>query len=324
MIENRGTWTDLIGGVGVEIAEMFDQGQEEYLPGIGNVLITGTGDGAQETYFGKTGAGEASRFDEGDDVPLTRRYPTYKTTVVWNKYGKGIQVTAESIEDRTYSADLDEMKDLSIGINYSQDRSGMQLFNGAFATTQDVNGYRMTWYGDGLPLCSTIHSTTVPGGSTASNANGSGIVFNGDNLETGHVAMLAQQTDDGIPLQMLGKLSLVIPPALKKEGLETTQSQLNPETANNAINVYTNGMETDMIMSLFLSAANGGSDTAWFLMVPGRTKVYHIVRKSPTLAKAENILNGVVTFTVQGRWANCAKDWRRIWGSKGDGLSYSS
>lgn len=324
MTENRGTWTDLIGGVGLEIAEVFDQGQEEYRPGIGSVLMTGSGTGAQETYFGKTGAGEAVKFDEGAPVPLGRRYPTYKTTVVWNNYGKGVQVTKNAIEDRTFSAELDEMKDLSIGIGYSQDRSGMQLFNGGYATTQSVNGYQMTWYGDGEPAFSTVHSTNVPGESTQSNASATGIPFNGDNLETGHVALLEQQTDDGMPLQLLGKVSAVLPPALRKEGLEITGSQLDPESANNAINVYRNGMDTDMVMSLFLSASNGGSDTAWSLVVPGRTRFMHITRQAPQLDQDIDVLTKTVTFTVDARWANCVKDWRRSWGSKGNSATYSS
>jgi len=38
MIESRATWSDLIAGVGLEIGEVFDQGQEEYRPGIFAVL----------------------------------------------------------------------------------------------------------------------------------------------------------------------------------------------------------------------------------------------------------------------------------------------
>ena len=79
-----------------------------------------------------------------------------------------------------------------------------------------------------------------------------------------------------------------------------------------------------MITSNFLDASNGGSATAWSLIVPTRTKFYHEVRQTPCLEKDVNIKNKVVTFTVDARWADFTKDWRRSWGSKGDGAAYSS
>src|SRR3990167_7903083 len=165
------------------------------------------------------------------------------------------------------------MRDLSMGANYSQDRSGVQLFNGGFATTVDVNGYRMSWYGDGEPLFSTVHSTVVPGASTQSNASSTGVPFGVDNLETGYVALLNQLTDDGLAVALMGKPTIVLPPELQREGLEITKSVLTPESAQNAINVFSQGTPADMAVSLFLNSTNGGSNTAWFLVVPGRHRL---------------------------------------------------
>lgn len=322
MFETRGNWTDLIAGVGLQMAEVFDQGQEEYLPGFASVIQTSTGVGAQRNFSGKTGIGEIAYFDDGDDVPGGKRYKTYTTKVMYNNYGKFLDVTANTIEDRDFDNELDEMKDLSTGANFSQDKSAMQLFNGGFATTVRVNGYNMTFYGDGKPTFSTVHPTVVPGASTNSNASSTGIKFGHDNLETGKVALKEQHTDDGLPLALLGKESLVLPIALEREGMEETQSTLTPETANNAINVFKGAQ--DMVTSLFLSATNGGSDTAWFLTVPTKAKLYHETRKSPQLESDTSIKNKVVTFTVDARWADYVKDWRRTWGSKGDLATYSS
>ena len=322
-METRGSWTDLIAGVGLQISEVFDQGQEEYLPGISAALISTTsGQVAQSNYTGKTGSGRLKNFDDGDDINQVKRYKTYTTKVVYNNYGQSIDVTKNTIEDREFQQELDEMKDLSIGANFSQDESGMQIFNGGFATTTTVNGYLLTFYGDGVPTFSTVHPTVVPGGSTNSNASSTGIVFGHDNLNTARVALVTQHTDDGIPLQLLGKPALVLPPPLEKQGQEETESVLNPETANHGINVF-NGT-IDMITSNFLDVSNGGSATAWSLIVPTRTKFYHEVRQTPCLEKDVNIKNKVVTFTVDARWADFTKDWRRSWGSKGDGAAYSS
>lgn len=321
-MESRGTWTDLIAGVGLEIAEVFDQGQEEYIPGIGNLLTLSTGTGAQKNLTGKTGIGRLSGFDDGADLPGGRRYKTYTTTVVYNSYGKFIDVTKNTIQDRDYANVLDEMKDLSIGAQFSQDESGMQLFNGGFATTAVVNGYTMSFYGDGKPTFSTIHPTTVPGGSTQSNASSTGIAFGHDSMEVAKVALVEQKTDDGIPMALMGKVMVVVPPALEREAMEETMSVLDPETANNAINVFKGPV--DMASSTFLAASNGGSDTAWFVIVPGRDKQYHETRQAPILEQDVNIKNKVATFTVDARWADYVKDWRRKWASKGDLAAYSS
>ena len=321
-IESRGTWTDLIAGVGLQIAEVFDQGQEEYQSGIGAVLNFTSGDGAQKNFTGKTGIGRISAFNDGDDLPGGRRYKTYTTIVNYNNYGKSVDVTKNNMEDRDFDAQLDEMKDLSVAANFSQDESGTQLFNGGFATTVLVNGYNMTYYGDGVPTFSTVHPTVVPGQSTQSNASSTGIAFGHDNLETASVALIQQRTDDGLAMALMGKPTIVVPPSLQREAREETESELDPETANNAINVYKGAM--DVVTSTFMASLNGGSDTAWFVVIPGRHRLTHEVRQAPRLEKDVNIKNKVATFTVDARWADYAKDWRRTWGSKGDLAAYSS
>lgn len=323
-METRGSWTDLVPGVGLDIAEVFDQGQEEYLPGIFSVLSTGVaGIAAQKNITGKTGIGRLKQFDgDGDDIADNRRYKTYLTKVVYNNYGMSLDVSKNQIEDREFFQELDEMRDLSIAANFSQDEAGMQLFNGGFATTAKVNGYTMNFYGDAVPTYSTIHPTVVPGGSTQSNASSTGIVFSHDNFETAKIALVEQKTDDGIPMALMGKMCVSVAPELEKEVNTEANSTMVPETANNAINVY-NGV-FDVAVSTFLAGVNGGSATAWFVTIPGRDKQYHEVRQPARLEQDVNIRNKVVTFTVDARWANYVKDWRRKWASKGDLANYSS
>ena len=323
-METRGNWTDLVGGVGLEIAGVFNQAMEEYTPGISSLLTTTSeGSNAQRSFTGKTGSNKLIKFDgDGEDIGTRRRYKTYTTKVLYTNYGQAIEVSKNQIEDRDFANELNEMKDMSIAANFSQDESGMQLFNGGFATTVSVRGYDMTWYGDGVPQYSTIHPTVVPGGSTQSNASSTGIKFGDSNLETGKVAMTLQQTDDGLPITLNGKITVAVPMNLEKEAIQVTDSEKVSENANNAINVYRGNV--DVVSSQLLDSTNGGSDTAWFLSVPGRTKLFHETRQSPSLEQATNIRNKVVTFTIDARWANYSLDWRRSWASKGDLAAYSS
>ena len=322
MHETRANWTDLIAGVGLQIAEVFDQGQEEYAPSASEVFQVTGGAGAQKNIAGKTGSGRLKKFDDGDDIPTGRRFKTYSTQVNYNNYGEAVMVTANAIDDRDWSAELDEMKDLSVAANFSMDEAAFQLLNGSFATTTLVNGYEMTWYGDAVPLFSTVHPTVVPGGTTQSNASSTGVKLTHDNIEIGKVALIEQKTDDGLPLAMLGNSTLVTCPQLEKEAIEITQSVLQPQNANHALNVYKGN--TNLVTSLFLGAANSGSDTRWFMTIVGRNKLVQEVRQAPALNSDTNILNKVITFTVDARWANYSKDWRRNWASKGDLATYSA
>lgn len=326
-MESRGNFGDLVAGVGLQMFEVFDQAMEVYTPGISSLLQTQSVSGAQENYTGVTGSGRLSKFDgDGEDIGTTRRYKTYTTKALWTNYGQSIDISKNQLEDNDFQAELDAMHHFGISANASQDESGMQIFNGGFATTTAVNGYDMTWYGDGVPTFSTVHPSTVPGQSTQSNASSTGIVFGDDNLETGRVAMTLQQTDDGMPMQLLGKATLVVPINLEKEAMQVTMSERVSENANNAINVYKNGAPVDMVSSQYLDSRTGytGSNTAWFLVVPGRTRFVHATRQAPEMRQSINERNLVSTFSVNARWGEVVKDWRRSWGSKGDLAAYSS
>lgn len=321
-MENRAKWTDLIPEVGLKINEVYDQGDAEYTPGVSSILLTKTGVGAQQNYTGKTGFGGLKKFAEGDAVPFGARYKTYTTSVAYTNYGEAVQVTKNQIEDRDFNAELDEMKDLSRDANYSVDESSMQIFNGGFATTTSVNGYDITWYNDSVPQFSTVHPTVVPGGSTQSNASATGIPLSHDNYEVGRLALSLQQTDNGKALTLAGKNTLVIPETLEKTAKETLNSELVPENANNAINVFRG--TTDIVMSKFLDSVNGGSNTAWYIVKMGDHKLYYESRQDKRLEMDTDILTKTVTFTVDGRWAIHSREWKGTWGSKGDSAAYAS
>lgn len=323
MIETRAKWADLIPDTGLKIAEVVDQGDMLYTPGIFNIINSKTAPAvAQQNYTGKTGFGRLKYFADGDDIPEMSRDKTYTTSVVYNNYGGSVGVTKLQIEDRDFAAELDEMKDMSRSYNQSIDESSCQLFNGGFSTTVTVNGYNMTWYGDAKPQFSTIHPTTTAGGSTQSNASSTGIKLSHDNLEVGRLALTLQQTDNGRPLTLTTSPTLVAPLALQKTATQTIESDLVPESANNAINFFKGAI--NLATSAFFDGGNNGSNTAWFLINRERHQLFYETRQERRLEQDVNILNKVVTFTIDARWANYSREWKGTWASKGDLATYSS
>lgn len=322
-IETRATWTDLIPDTGLRIAEVVNQGDELYTPGIFALLNTKSAPkAAQQNYRGLTPFSRLAEFNDGDDIPTVSRSPSYLTSVIYNNKGGAVQVTANQIEDRDFQSQLDEMMNLSRSYNETIDFSAMQLFNGGFATTQVVNGYTMTWYGDAKPQFSTVHPTQVPGGSTQSNASSTGIKLGVDNLETGRLALTLQQTDNGLPMSMIGKVALVVPMHLEKTATEIMTSELTPENSNNALNFFRGSM--DVVSSQYLDSNNLGSNTAWFLVNQSRHQLWYETRQEKTVGRDVNILNKVVTFTLDARWANYSREYKGTWASKGDLATYSS
>lgn len=328
MIETRSKWGEIIAGVGIQLLEVYDQNVELYQAGISNLLKMESSSVGQKNFSGKISENSIRRKDEGEATEELARYKTYVTSVDYTTYGGKLEITKENIDDREFSAQLDEAADLAKASQFSQDEAGVQLFNGGFTTRKDSitvpsgASYRYQYYNDGVPTFSTLHPTVVPGVSTQSNASGSSIVLSDANLETARLALRKQMTDAGGPLTMGGQETIVVPLALEKTARIITESELISNSANNDFNVYKGTV--GMVTSPLFDSYTGGSNTAWYLVVPGATKFIHDVREgvSPWMTVDED--TGTLKFGVRGRWANYTKDWRRAWGSLGTAAAYTA
>lgn len=323
MIESRAKWGELIKGVGLQILECIDQGTELYTPGISSLLTIESSDVAQKNFTGKVSENRVTRKDEGEDTDELGRYKTYVTSVDYTAYAGKVELTRENLMDRDFSSQLDEATDLGRGYNFSVDESGLQLFNGGFTTRKEsIRGYRFQYYNDGVPTFSVQHPSVVPGVSAQSNASSTSIVLSDTNLETARLALRKQLTDAGGPMTMGGRETLVLPIALEKTAQVITESELVSGNANNDMNVYKGSV--GMVSSVLLDAINGGSDTAWYLVVPGATKFVHDVREGMQPWTEVDEDKKTLTVGVYGRWGNYTKDWRRSWGSLGTTAAYSA
>jgi hypothetical protein len=325
MIEMRAKWGELVKGVGLQILETIDQGMELYTPGISALLKVESSDVGQKHFTGKVSENRITRKDEGEDTDELNRYKTYVTSVDYTAYAAKIEVSRENLMDRDFGTQLDEAMDIGRASNFSQDEAGIQLFNGGFDTRKDtILGYRYNYYNDTVPTFSVQHPTVVPGQSAQSNASATNAALSEANLETARLALRKQMTDAGGPLVMGGSESLVLPLALEKTGRQITESvQIPNSSGNNEINIYQGAI--GMATSVLMDALHGGSDTAWYLIVPGATKFIHDVREAMSPWTEVDEDKKTLTVGIYGRWGNYTKDWRRAWGSKGTGAgSYTA
>lgn len=323
MIESRSKWGEIIKGVGLQLMDVFDQNTQLYAPGISNLLITTSSDVAQKHLTGKVTENRLRRKDETESTDELGRFKTYVTSIDYTAYAEKIEISREQLMDRDFTNVMSEVGDLGRAASFSQDESGLQLFNAGWDTRVDsARGYRLQWYNDTVPQWSTIHPSVVPGQGTQSNASSTGIALSDANLETARIALMLQTTDAGGPLTLGGQTTLVVPAHLEKTARVITESELVSNSGNNDINIYKGSV--NVASSMLLDAVNGGSNTAWYLVVPGATKFVHDTREGMQPWTEVDEDKKTLTFGVYGRFANYTMDWRRAWASKGAGAAYSA
>lgn len=212
-----------------------------------------------------SGAGYFEERLELQDVPsATPRVTNQKTTQILN-YSKSIDISKNFFDDDQHSVVQRMMEDMGRLARVSRDRNAFAVYNNGF-TTELTN--------DGVALFSNSHAAI--GGGTIDNLE-TGILTEA-NLEAAINSLIDQKAQDGT----LGghmPATLLVPTALFKEASIITQSELRSGTGNNDMNYYSQkfpGLQVKY--SPFLSAAYGGSDTAWFLLAADHT-VTRIVRQ---------------------------------------------
>lgn len=322
--ETTSTWGAAIRGVGVTFREFFSQNAVAYTPSWEPVVKTISDNAQTATFSGKTGAGTLTIFSEGSTIPKKNRYKLYDTAFVHDQYGGQVEVTRKQLMNRDFNDAFDEFKDLTVAARVTMSKAPAQIFNGAMTNSGvfTLNGIRVTTYNDGSRLASTSHAR-VDGGASQSNASSQGVTLTDGNFETNRVALLEQLQDDGTPITITGPLYLIVPTALEKTGQIITGSTLRAETANNDINIYAGGA-VQVLSSIWLGAAAGGSDTQWAIVAPSIAKLVLVLRAGPELDQSVDKNTKSTLFDVILDASCGSYDWHGTRFSRGDDLTYSS
>ena len=336
VIETRATLGDrFIKGLNAKLFDIRNQADMAYSLAIESALgveennFTAlfkqkTSDKARETVDGKTGVGYATVTAEGSDYASDSRSSTYMTQFNPQKLTNSITITEEDRADRIVDAKLDEVRDLMVGMKMTQDKDAFNIFNDAF-TAQASLPSTLTYYGDGVPMCSIIHpiKATTSSNTTQSNASSTSILLGDANLETGRTALRNQTDDKDLPMNIgSGRNILLVPPALEKTAVILTNSKLRPSTGNNDVNIY-DGIIT-VISTKWIDANNGGSDTAWFLIDSMKSPLIFFNREGIQTRTGVTESNNNATVYIKSRYQVGNIDFRGVWGSQGTGAAYSS
>lgn len=276
---------------------------------IGAVFNEDGMDSAEDKETNSFGVGPLENVGEAGAVPYDDPGLGYDTIYAYQVLKKGIQITREMAQDNKYR----EMKNM---MTWLAQRASYDPVNYAFGVLRNAftaNPSNYANFNDGtLALCSASQTYENGDSGTQSNYTTSALTY--DSFETAQVALMEQKSGHGTLIEFTGKMKLVVPPALKREAVEITQSELDPDTAENAINVFRGN--TDVVVVPYIGSAGGGSDTAWFLMANGH-KLNFRWRNKPMFDDEKDFDTGVLKYAVTADYVAGFSDWRGVYGSDG-------
>lgn len=176
---------------------------------------------------------------------------------------------------------------------------------------------------DGEELASTSHDR-LDGGTVRSNASSTGIILSEANLDTGMIAMDEALDHKGELVAYSEGHILVVPRALKKKALEIVDSPLRSNGNNNDLNYYALG-DIDVFVCPWISAAAGGSDTAWHLIRKGDSPLWFLNRERLNSRVDVDDETDARKFKARRRFSYGWTDpVTKSWHSAGDTLAFSS
>lgn len=301
------------------IRKAIDDGFREYKPVYRSVGNVDTTDREFFDDLDMTGVGTFAPVPEGSTIPQEDPLQGYKTRYTVVDYGKIIPLTHKMMRGDLYSVNTIQrlFRKLGKGANRTVDKGFFSMFNNGFNTSY-------TSYGDAKPLFSVSHPRK-DGGTAQSNASSTSAPLSAASLFVAENALREILDHKGQVVDIgEGQLTLLIPPALEKKAVELTESVLDPESAANTIGFHKYVGRVNIIVCKWISAAAGGSDTAWYLLADADQMLNLVMREGFETEWWED--KDTRTIKVRGTLAFCFgwSTWMGVWGSQGTGAAYAS
>ncbi len=229
--------------------------QKDYIPVLFNVE---TSNKAQEFNIGMGSIGLMEEWSKtGNQVKYEDVHKGWKATYTHKKYSNGIQIQRELLEDDLYAEIKKKPKLLADSVYRTRQYYAASVFNNAFNNSHPGP--------DGVALCSTAHPMS-PNDTVTTWSNAGSYELTADNVETVRTMMMGWKDDKG-NLLVVNPDTLIVPPALRKAALVIADSDKEPDTADNNVNIWHGSL--DVIEWPMLTDPN-----AWFLVDRSRMKAF--------------------------------------------------
>jgi hypothetical protein len=267
------------------------------------VFSVDTSDKAYEEDVEMTGFGLAPVKSEGGSISYdshTQGPTTRYTNVV---YGLGYIVTEEEIEDNKYEkVSKARARALARSMRQTKEIVGSNVFNRAF--TAAYAG------GDGQELIANAHPTV---NGTQSNYLATPADLSEASLEDMFIMIMNATDTRGLRIRLMPR-KLIVPSNLAFEAERIVKSNLQNDTANNAINaIKSKGLLPEGVMTWqYLTDTD-----AWFVKTdaPDGLKLYN--RRALSFDKDADFDTSNAKAKATERYVFGWSDWRAVYGSEG-------
>lgn len=218
------------------------------------------------------------------------------------KLNKGIQIERELLDFGNFSEIKRRVKKLVTDSVYpTMQIDGAKPFNNAFTDTNTA---------DGVALCSASHPLSPEDSDTQNNAGT--YELTPSNIDTVRQAMINFENDKGIVLNVVPD-TIIVGPKLWKTAKEIVGSKQEPYTAENQINVFSNG-ELQMLYNPYIKG------NAWFLADAMKMKdnLYWYTARAPKPEYTSDFETEVGKYKVVGLWSFGFDTWEWVYGNNLD------
>lgn len=256
----------------------------------------GTGWGAQTAE--QTGVQAAVIIPEGSQMFYDDIDQGNSKTFTFVKWGIGVKVTEEMIEDDKWDQVSDIYRSLGASMFHSRQQTFMDNFNNGFT----VNGY------DGVPFFSLNHPLIKAGGIQP-NTPTTQVDIGVSSLRAALTTIAGWLTHEGLKAFFKPRFLLVTTTNIY-DAHELTKSDYRPGTANNEVNAFSI-YNLEYVASPYLTDAD-----AWFIGC--RThKLMFYDRQAPRTKSFEDFDAGALKTKITSRFDTGEASWYGWYGSAG-------
>lgn len=249
------------------------------------------------------GFGLAPIKTEAGSVAYDTTSQGYTSTYTHVEYGLGFIVTRKAIDDNQYEKKaLGSTRDLAFSFRQTKENVGANILNRGFNSSYTG--------GDGKELLATDHPIQ---GGTFQNELTTPADLSEAALEDLCVLIMNAVNDRGLRISLMPK-SLIVPPALVFEATRILKSQLQNDTANNAINALRSmGMFPEGAkVNHYLTDAD-----AWFVKTNAPNGLKHFERVAAEFAQDNDFDTSNLKYKGYERYSFGWTDPRGLYGSAG-------
>ena len=234
--------------------------------------------------------------------------PGFHQKIEPKEYGNKVQIQRKILDDDQYGMLTNLGSDLMEAAVRTQEKLGAEPFAYAFSSA-----FTFQTSEEGVALCSDSHTTK----STVSTATGFDNLgtdtFSKSAIAAARIAIAGFKNNIGERIDIPQDLALVVPTFLHDQAMEITGSTLDPESANNTINVHKGRYEVIEYPRLDDYDTNN-----WFMVVKSRMKrdLLWVDRIKPELQTNWDFDTHQHEIGIYFRCGNGFKNWRWVYGSQ--------